>query len=109
MAKRKEHLSQAQIKIRILAYLYNRKNGANSYTIQHKANIPSQEYNRFKRFLDDLCDLSCLEKNEDETSGQTVRVYFKITDKGRTTVEAVRNPLIANIIGSIEDLFYTKS
>ena len=62
MAKRKEHLSQAQIKIRILAYLYNRKNGANSYTIQHKANIPSQEYSRFKRFLDDLSELNCLKK-----------------------------------------------
>ena len=41
---------------RILAYLYNKgEDGANSYTIQRKANIPSsQEYNRFKGFLDYL-------------------------------------------------------
>jgi hypothetical protein len=35
-----------------LAYLYNRgKNGANAYTIQHRSNIPLQEYNRFRGFL----------------------------------------------------------
>jgi hypothetical protein len=55
-------------KILILAYLYNKgSQGANSYTKQQKANIPySQEYNRFKEFLKELCVLSLLEKYEVE-------------------------------------------
>ena len=74
MAKRKESLSKAQVKIRILAYLYNKgSQGANSYTIQQKANIPSsQESNRFKGFLEELCALSRLEKYEVETGSKSV-------------------------------------
>ena len=41
LVKRKLYLSQEQVKIRILAYLYNKgKDGANSYTIQRKATFP---------------------------------------------------------------------
>ena len=107
MAKKKPHLSQEQIKIRILAFLYNKgEDGANSYTIQRKANIPSsQEYNRFKGFLNELCILSCLKRKEEETGGQTLRVFYIITEKGKKTVEAVRNPLLESIIGPTEYLF----
>jgi hypothetical protein len=42
VAKKEKNLSQEQMKIRILAFLYTKGNdGANAYTIQHKANIPS--------------------------------------------------------------------
>ena len=101
-------LSQAQVKIRILAYLYNKgSQGANSYTIQQKANIPSsQESNRFKGFLEDLCVLSRLEKYEVETGGQSIRTFYRITDKGRQTIDAIRNPLLLDILeDKIEDLF----
>lgn len=108
MAKRKEHLSQAQVKIRILAYLYNKgSQGANSYTIQQKANIPSsQESNRFKGFLEELCTLSQLEKYEVETGGKSIRIYYRITNKGRQTIDVIRNPLLVGILDDkIDDLF----
>lgn len=91
-----------------MAYLYNRgKFGANAYVIQHRANIPSQEYIRFKGFLSELCMTSCLETNEEETGGdkEKVRINYLITQKGRTIVEQYRNSLLSTVFGSIEDLF----
>jgi hypothetical protein len=98
LAKKEGNLSQEQIKIRILAYLYNRGDiGSNAYTIQHRANIPSQEFNRFRGFLEDLCVLSLLAKYEEETGGDKVRVNYKITQKGRDTVDRYRDPLIQQV------------
>jgi hypothetical protein len=95
LAKKKSHLSPIQIKIRILAFLYPREDGANSYTIQRKANIPSsQESNRFKGFLDDLCALACLEKKAVETGGDIQRINYIITKKGKDTVDLIRNPIL---------------
>ena len=106
MAKKERNLSQEQIKIRILAYLYNKGSvGANAYVIQHRANIPSQEHNRFRGFLEELCILSCLEKYEEETSGEKARIYYRITQDGRTVIEQYRKPQLQSIMGSIEDLF----
>ena len=108
MAKKEKNLSQEQIKIRILAYLYNRgKFGANAYVIQHRANIPSQEYIRFRGFLEELCDSSCLEINEEETGGRKdkVRIIYLISQRGRMIVEQYRNSLLPTVFGSIEDLF----
>jgi hypothetical protein len=106
LAKKERNLSQEQIKIRILAYLYNKGSmGANAYVIQHRANIPSQEHNRFRGFLEELCTLSCLEKYEEETTGEKPRINYRITEDGRTAVEHYKNPQLQSIMGSIEDLF----
>ena len=108
MAKRKEHLSQEYVKIRILAYLYNRPLGANSYTIQHRASIPLQEFNRFRGFLEDLCQLDCLNKQEEETSSSKTRINYIITEKGKDIVNKYRDPFIQEIFGTIDDLFNVK-
>jgi predicted transcriptional regulator len=91
-----------------LAYLFNRGEiGANQYTIEHKANIPAQEFSRFKGFLEDLCTKSCISKYEEETGGEKKesRTKYVITQKGRETVNIYRHPHIQQIFGSIEDLF----
>lgn len=81
----KGNLSQGEIKIRILGYLYNRgETGANGYTIEHRANIRSQEFNRFRGFLEGLCSLSLLTKYEVEIGRDKTRVNYKITQKVRT-------------------------
>lgn len=98
MAKGKRHLSQEQIKIRILAYLYNRPQGANSYTIQHRANIPVQEFNRFRGFLEELCQLGNLDKVEEETGGNNPRINYIITSKGKDIVIKYRDPFIQEIV-----------
>ena len=107
MANKEKNLSQEQIKMRILGYLYNKgRVGANGYTIQHRANIPSQEFNRFKGFLEDLCILVCLEKYEEETGGDKVRINYRITQTGRIAVDDYRRSShLSKIFGSIEDLF----
>lgn len=65
LVKRKLYLSQEQVKIRILAYLYNKgKDGANSYTIQRKATFPHLKNTADSKILDELCDLSCLKKKK---------------------------------------------
>jgi hypothetical protein len=108
LAKRKEHLSQEYVKIRILAYLYNRPLGANSYTIQHRASIPLQEFNRFRGFLEDLCQLDCLKKQEEETSSSKRRINYIITEKGKDIVNKYRDPFIQEIFGTIDDLCNVK-
>ena len=107
MAKKEKNLSQEQIKMRILGYLYNRGiAGANAYTIQHRANIPSQEHNRFKGFLEELCIMECLESYEEETGGDQVRINYRITQTGRTVVDDYRRSShLSKIFGSIDDLF----
>jgi hypothetical protein len=104
LARKGKNLSQEQIKMRILAYLYNKgKGGASNYTIQHKANLPSQEGKRFREFLEDLCILKLLEKFEEETGG-AARIKYRITQDGRKTIDGYRGYPVP-IFGSIEDLF----
>jgi DNA-binding PadR family transcriptional regulator len=105
LARKEGNRSQEQIKIRVLAYLYNKQIGVNSYVIQHKIKIGKQDNNRFRGFLEDLCSKSCLEKDEEETRGEKPRIIYKITQKGRTVVEQYRNSLIKDILWNIEDLF----
>jgi predicted transcriptional regulator len=95
--------------------LYNKGNidsnaniGANAYTIQHKANIPSQESNRFKGFLQDLCNKNCLQIYNEETGGEKVIIKYRITQKGKDVVHQYRKSFIHEIFGSVEDLFETK-
>ena len=87
-----------------MVFLYSKENGANSYTIQRKANIPSsQESNRFKGFLEELCALACLEKKPVETAGDMPRINYLITKKGKETVHLLRNPLFEGFLNTIED------
>lgn len=105
LANKRENLNQGEIKIRILAYLYNRNTSVNAYTIQHKANIPLQEFSRLRGFLEDLCEKTLLERIEEETSGNKPRTNYIITDKGRTTVDVYRNSNLQDIFGNIDNLF----
>jgi hypothetical protein len=82
---RQRNLSQEQIKIRILSYLFSSKQGANAHTIQFREvsgrTRHTQEASNFKTLLDELCDLKCIEK----VPMDHVRVgsfIYKITDKG---------------------------
>jgi predicted transcriptional regulator len=105
----KGNLSQGEIKMRILGYLYNRgETGANLYTIEHRANIPSQEFNRFRGFLEELCSLSLLTKYEEEIGRDKTRAYYKITQKGKEIVDIYRRSVMPKIFGSIDDLFGLK-
>ena len=107
MTKSRKNLSQEQIKIRILAYLYNRgTNGANSYTIQHRTLITSQESNRFRSFLEDLFKLGYLDELKVETSGTRERTNYIITLKGKRLVEQYRTSLLTELFGSVDDLFH---
>jgi hypothetical protein len=107
LTKKEKNLSQEQIKIRILGDLYNKGTiGANSYTIQHRANIPSQEHNRFKGFLEELCIFTYLDKYEEETGGDHVRINYVITETGRNAVDDFRGSShLSKLFGSIDDLF----
>ena len=106
MSKKEKSLSQEQIKIRILAYLYNKGViGSNSYTIQHRANIPSQHFNRFRGFLEELIIIQFIETYEEETGGERARIFYRITLKGKKLVDNYRDPHISELFGSIEDLF----
>ena len=89
-----------------MAYLFNKGEiGANAYVIQHRANIPLQEYNRFRGFLEDLCKKSLLDKYEEETGGTKARTVYKIAENGKKIVEAYRLYHMQELFGSIEDLF----
>ena len=111
MAKKEKNLSQEQIKIRILAFLFNydeEKKSVNANTIQHKANIRLQEYSRLRDFLEELCILKCLGKHEVETAGSKPRINYFITEQGKKIVTVYRESL-QSIFGSIEDSFGNES
>ncbi len=80
--------------------------GANSYAIQHKANIPSQEFKRFRGFLDELRDLECIRETPIETSTNTKRYIYFIEQKGAHIVKQYREAVsVQTLFGSIEDIF----
>lgn len=88
------NLSQEQVKIRILSYLYHRQEGANAYTVQFQG-IPgcTLEANRFKILLEELCEIKCIEKvsMDNVVRGQFI---YKITDKGRSTIQKLSDDFI---------------
>jgi DNA-binding PadR family transcriptional regulator len=45
---------------------------------------------------------------EEEIGRDKVRVYYKITQKGKETVDIYRRSLMPEIFGSIDDLFGLK-
>jgi len=96
---RQRNLSQQEIKIRILSYLYNKEEGSNAHTIQFHA-IPghTQEASRFKRCLEDLCELDRVQQ-VDMSHVIKGRVIYKITKKGRETIERLRDPVVKEFLG----------
>ena len=50
-------------------------------------------------------DESLLTKDEEEIGREGTRVYYKITQKGKDTVDTYRGSLMPKIFGSIDDLF----
>lgn len=98
-------VSQGEINIRILRYLYNRGEfGAAAYTIEQRAHIPSQEAKRFRGFLRSN-QTPLITSYEAEIGRDKKRIYYKFTQKGRDTVDIYRRSLMPEIFGSIEDLF----
>ena len=105
------NLSQEQIKIRILSYLYNKTEGANAHNIQFRGisgrTRHTQEASRFKKLLEELCELDCINKvrMDHVTMGS---VIYKITEKGRGTVQKLRDQFILDILGmKVEDLIFS--
>jgi len=85
--RRNRNLSQTEIKIRILEYLFLKgKEGRNAYDIQLHCVPTSQEATRFKRFLDELCELGRIEK-KDRSNVHKGLITYNITDKGRETIQ----------------------
>jgi hypothetical protein len=101
----RQNLSQEQIKIRILSYLYKKEKGANAHSIQfHGLSKRTQEAGRFKILLQELRDVGCIE--EEQVDHVAVgRVIYVITQKGRDTVIKLRDQLVLDILGlKVEDL-----
>jgi hypothetical protein len=92
------NLSQADIKFRILIYLFKKgQDGANANNIQSQSVRTSQDASRFRSFLDDLCRLKRIEK-KDRSDLHKGLITYNITQKGRDTVQALRNELIKDIL-----------
>ena len=103
MAEQKgRNLSHVEIKIRVLCYLCNKgEDGANAYNIQSHCVPTSQEASRFKHLLDDLYALGRIDRR-DRSDLRKGLITYNITDRGRETVEALRNALIKDIVGTPE-------
>jgi DNA-binding PadR family transcriptional regulator len=85
--------------ISILSYLYNKEEGANQHNIQFFAiRGHTQEGSRFKELLEELCKLERIQ-GVDMSHVTQGRIIYKITDKGKKTMESVRNPLIKDLLG----------
>ena len=94
-----KNLSQQQIRIRILSYLYNNEEGANQHNIQFHAIVGhTQEASRFKVILDELCQLERIAP-VDISYVPKGRIIYKITMKDKKTIEIIRNPLIKDFLG----------
>lgn len=98
---RQKNLSQEQIKIWILSYLYHQDEGANQHTIQFRAlRGRTQEASRFKKLLEELCVLDRIQQKQVDTGKVAEgRTIYKITDKGRRTIESIRDPIIKDFLG----------
>ena len=85
----------------ILSYLYNKEDGANAHNIQFHGVIGrTMEGGRFKKVLETVYLRQTREtRYEYVTEG---RMIYKITDKGRKTIEQFRNPLIKDVFGFSE-------
>jgi len=80
------------------------KGGANAYTIANRAGIPKQESNRFKGFLQELCDKKCIKFMSIETSNQERgRLIFQITEIGEKIIAAYYQHNFALILGPLNE------
>ena len=86
----------------ILSYMYNREEGANAHNIQFYGIVGRTiEGSRFKKLLEELClidDLTMIDMSH-VTEG---RVIYKITQKGRQTIDLIRDPLMKDFLGFTE-------
>ena len=77
-------------KLRILSFLYSHSEGANQNTIHALPGLNSQRWDLLKKILEDLNDAgSILFESHDEIKKGAV--LYKITDRGRNTVERLRD------------------
>jgi hypothetical protein len=90
---RQGNLSQQDIKIRILSYLYDKGEGSNAHNIQFHAIADHIHASRFKGILDELCELDRIQQ-VDMSHVTKGRVIYKITNRGRQTIEHLRDPLV---------------
>jgi hypothetical protein len=92
--------------IRILACLSKvGSTGATCYAIQHLSNIKSQDFNRFKDFLQVLCNLNLVHTFYEVTSGKNKRIKYKILERGIVLVNTYRIYGLSEIFGSIDDIY----
>lgn len=99
--QKKGSLSQPEIKIRILCYLYKKgRDGGNAYQIQSCVHT-QQDFTRFKYLLQDLCDKGRIEK-KDRSDIHKGLITYNITQKGSETIEILRNDLVKDIVGMPE-------
>ena len=99
-----KNLTPELVKKYILAFLYKRDDWFNANTIQQKAIRNSQDANKFRAILEELCAKLYLENKTIETGGSSERKMYKITEKGRKALDLYRNPIIEDLFNhSIED------
>ena len=102
----RKNFSHEQIMIRILASLSKvGATGANCYAIQHLSHIKSQDFNRFKDFLQTLCKLNFIQSFYEVTSGKNKRIKYKILERGIVLVNSYRSYGLSEIFGSIDDIY----
>jgi predicted transcriptional regulator len=101
-----KYYSTEQIKIRILVYLYHQNEGANKNNIQERAirGRHTQEGNRFRKILEDQCEIGTIEQ-VDMSHVTQGRVIYKITDKGRKIIESLQEANVREFFGLTEDDF----
>jgi len=105
-SKERKNFSQEQIMIRILAALTKvGPTGANCYAIQHLCHIRSQDFNRFKDFLQILCKLNLIQSFYETTSGKNKRIRYRILERGIVLVNVYRSYSFSEIFGSIDDIY----
>jgi hypothetical protein len=103
---RQKYYSTEQIKIRILVYLYHQDEGANKNNIQERAirGRHTQEGSRFRKILEDQCEIGTIEQIDMSHVTQG-RVIYKITDKGRKTIQSLRESHVREFFGLTDDDF----
>jgi len=90
-------------KLRILGFLYSHSEGANQNTIHSLPGFNSQRWDLVKEILQNLIDAgSIMIESHDEIKKGAV--LYKITDRGRETVEKLRE-IQRTGLGSGFDLF----
>jgi hypothetical protein len=88
-----------EVKIRVLSYLYNRDEGANQHNIQfHSIFGHTQEAGRFKDLLGEMCQSGVI-VSVDMSYVAKGRFIYKITDKGKKTIQSIQEPEIKEFLG----------